>query len=146
MRIILSSILYLTCVVGLHNCYADSEFVISYVTTDTNKSTIEFFKKFSIAINNRHRQIQLKTANPEELVHEEDMLYIAVGNRSLQELLDKNITGLILAIFISRLSFHRILEEYSTVHKSVRIAAVFSDPYPMQQLSLIKHLRIHQNT
>lgn len=140
MRIILSLIFFLTCVVGLHNCYADNEFVISYVTTDTNKPTVEFFEKLSIAINNRHQQIQLKITNPEELVPEEDMFYIAVGNRSLQELLDKNITGPILAIFISRLSFHRILEEYSTDHKSVRISAVFSDPSPMQQLFLIKHL------
>jgi ABC-type uncharacterized transport system substrate-binding protein len=101
---------------------------------------LSFLKKLSIAIDNRHRQIHLKTTNPEQLVPEEDMLYIAVGNRSLQELLDKNITEPILAIFISRLSFHRILEEYSTDHKSIRISAVFSDPSPMQQLSLIKHL------
>jgi ABC-type uncharacterized transport system substrate-binding protein len=144
MRIILLLIFLLTSVVDLHNCHADgdsdSDFSITYVTTDTNKSTVEFFKKFSTAINNRHRKIQLKTTHAEQLAPEEGMVYIAVGNRSLQKLLDKNITGPILAIFISRLSFYRILKKYSTDHKSVRISAVFSDPSPMQQLSLIKQL------
>jgi ABC-type uncharacterized transport system substrate-binding protein len=140
MRITLTLLFFLVYVVNVHDCYADNGFDIAYVTTDNNDSTVEFFNKLSVAIKYRHLQIQLKTTSPERLVPDKDTLYIAVGNRSLQQLLENNITGPILAVFISRLSFHRILEEYNTNQRNIRVSAVFSDPSPMQQLYLTKHL------
>jgi ABC-type uncharacterized transport system substrate-binding protein len=140
MRIILSLLLFLAYVVSVHECYADNGFVISYVSIDTNEPTAEFFKKLKVALNKKHLQIQLIATNPERVVPGDSILYIAVGNRSLQQLLKKNITSPILAIFISRLSFHRILDEYNNNHKNISVSAVFSDPSPMQQLYLTKHL------
>lgn len=140
MRIVQVLLLFLHGLFSIHNCNADSRLAIFYVTTEANQSTVTFFNGLKKRVGGNKVDFKLINIDSGELKQQDSALYIAVGNRSFKHLLGNDITSPILAVFISRLSFQRILETYNKDSHNKNLSAVFSDPSPLQQLYLVRHL------
>lgn len=140
MRLILVLFFFLNGVFSIHTCNADTNRTIFYVITNTNKTAVSFFNNLKEKVKATNAVFKLATLDSAELTQRANVLYIAVGNRSFQYLLERKVSAPILAIFISRLSFQRILDTHGKNLKKSKISAVFSDPAPIQQLYLTKYL------
>lgn len=140
MRIVLALLLLLNGVFGAYNCNANTNRAVFYVTTNTNESTISFFKNLKNETDKKNVSLKLININSDYLNRQSDALYIAAGNRSFEYLLKEKISAPVLAIFISRLSFQQLRDTYSKDLTKSKISAIFSDPSPIQQLYLTKSL------
>lgn len=140
MRLILILFFCISALLSIQTCNADTSRTIFYVVTNTNRTAVSFFNSLKQTVKATNTTFKLATLDSVEFTQQGNVLYIAVGNRSFRYLIEKNISAPILAIFISRLSFQRILDTRGKKLKNSKISAVFSDPAPIHQLYLTKYL------
>jgi hypothetical protein len=116
---------------------------VFYVASESSGTTTSLFTNIKNSFDDK--RITLKFVNSENgaLEKRQDALYIAVGTRSLEYLLNEKFDAHILAIFISRVSFQQILSAYGGNTPGLKISAIYSDPSPLQQFFLAKHLFPH---